>query len=175
MTVLRKFRLAILFFVLAGTVGCDQTSKHIARKELSQNESITIPGGLGELRLAENLGSFLSFGSSLPKSIRSGIFIVGSGLGLIALLAYLAVWAKLDLISFVGLAAVTAGGLSNLIDRITQSGRVTDFIFIRVGWLHTGVFNMADSVIVIGVALLMYASWKARRQINPSQSDNRKG
>jgi len=67
MTLSRKLRLACVMLLLACTVGCDQTSKHIARVGLSQAGSVTLPRGLGELRLAENPGSFMSLGALLPE------------------------------------------------------------------------------------------------------------
>src|SRR4051812_42292130 len=136
----RKLRLAILFLVLGCTVGCDQTSKHVARTELGRLGSVALPGGFGELRLAENPGSFLSLGASIPQSVRLAVFTVGVGVGLIVLFAYLVGQAKLGWMSFVGLALVLAGGVSNLVDRILQQGLVTDFIFLQVGPFHTGVF-----------------------------------
>jgi signal peptidase II len=158
----RKLRLAILFLVLGCTVGCDQTSKHVARTELGRLGSVTLPGGFGELRLAENPGSFLSLGASIPQSLRLAVFTVGVGVGLIGLFAYLIGQARLSWMSFVGLALVLAGGVSNLIDRVLQQGLVTDFIFVQIGPFHTGVFNVADVLIMAGVAALVCAVWKRR-------------
>lgn len=154
MTLRPKFRLLILLLGLTCTVGCDQTTKHLARAKLGSLGAVMLPGGFGELRLAENPGSFLSFGASFPASLRSGIFIVGVGLSLVMLFIYLARSSRLDWMSFVGLTLTWAGGASNLVDRLTRHGLVTDFIFIRVGALRTGIFNGADLMIMIGVVVL---------------------
>jgi signal peptidase II len=163
MTTSRKLRLVTLFLVLGCAVGCDQVSKQIARAKLSQRDPVMLPGGLGELGLAENPGSFLSLGASFPRSLRLAVFTVGVGVGLLALFACLVGHATLSWLSFVGLALAMAGGLSNLIDRVTRQGFVTDFIFIRVAPLHTGIFNLADFMIVTGVATLVCALWKQPR------------
>lgn len=155
-----KLRLMILFLVLGCTVGCDQTSKHFARIGLGESGYISLPGGFGELRLAENSGSFLSLGSSLPQSLRLALFIVGTGAVLIALFVYLVAHARLNWLVFLGLSLFMAGGMSNLIDRITRQGFVTDFIFLRVGSLHTGIFNVADTMIMLGAAVLACALWQ---------------
>jgi signal peptidase II len=160
MTPLRKLRLAVLLLVLGCTVGCDQTSKHFARTELSRLGSVVLPGGFGELRLAENPGAFLSFGDSLPRSVRVLCFTLGAGAGLLALLVHLLGSSKLKWLPFVALAMVFAGGTSNLFDRITRQGLVTDFITIRVGPFQTGVFNVADTLVMLGVGLLVLAQWK---------------
>jgi signal peptidase II len=138
-------------------VGCDQTSKHIARTELKHLGSVTLP--FGEFRLAENSGSFLSLGDSLPEPLRLALLTVGVALGLSGLLAYLAGSTRLSRYSFIGLGLMWAGGTSNLIDRVTRQGLVTDFIFIRVGPLHTGVFNPADVMIMIGLAVIVCDLW----------------
>lgn len=159
-----------MLLVLGCTVGCDQTTKHIARRELGERGSITVPGGFGEFRLAENPGSFLGFGDSLPKSLRLAIFTIGVGIGLFSLLAYLVFGGWLGWLFFIGLGLVCAGGMSNLIDRITRHGLVSDFIFIRIGPFQTGVFNVADVVIMIGGAVIARDLWLRRHKHVPKQS-----
>ncbi len=56
-----------------------------------------------------------------------------------------------------GYALVLGGALGNLIDRV-QFGYVVDFIDVRI-W---PVFNLGDSAITIGVALLIFRSLKRR-------------
>ena len=158
----RRLRLVVLLLVLGFTVGCDQASKQMARTKLSQLGSVTMPGGFAELTLAENPGSFLSLGAVLPQPLRLAVFTVGIGVGLILLLAYLVGQAKLGWVPFIGLALVLAGGVSNLIDRVTRQGFVTDFVLIRIGPLHTGIFNLADFVIVAGIIAFACALGKQR-------------
>jgi len=170
MTTSRRIRLVVLFLVLVCTVGCDQTAKHLARTGLGESGSISFPGGFGELRLAENPGSFLSLGAAFPQSLRMAVFTVGVGVGLAVLLVYLIDRARLSRLAFLGLALVLAGGASNLIDRITRQGCVTDFIFLRVGPLHTGVFNVADMLIMVGIGAVAYALWKPQNTIEQREN-----
>lgn len=165
MRLARKARLACLLFLLVCTVGCDQISKHIARAGLSQMDSVSLPGGLVELKLAENPGSFLSLGALLPGSTRFVIFTLGVGVGLVALLAYLISRARIDRTHFIGLSFVMAGGMSNLLDRIFRHGLVTDFVTIHIGPFHTGIFNPADVLIMAGLALII---WRFRRRTDSS-------
>jgi signal peptidase II len=55
----------------------------------------------------------------------------------------------------VGIASILGGGLSNLLDRCLYDGRVFDFLNVGIGTLRTGVFNVADMGIMLGVALLL--------------------
>jgi signal peptidase II len=162
----RTFRLAAVFLVLAFTAGCDQATKHLARTELSQVGSTFLPGGFIELSLAENPGAFLSLGASLPETAR-GILSAGVAVGLAALLLYLLRAKGLHWFSFLGFVLIWAGGMSNSIDRFARHGLVTDFIIMRIGPLHTGVFNLADLSIVAGT-LMLVLSLRTRRK--PAQS-----
>jgi signal peptidase II len=157
----RTIRLVALILVLVATAGCDQATKHFARTELSQRGSSTFPGYFIEFTLAENPGAFLSFGASLPQAARRAIFTVGVSCGLAFLLAYLVRRPGLRWLPFLGLALIWAGGMSNLIDRFARGGLVTDFVVVRVGPYHTGVFNLADFAVLIGL-LMLVTSLRAR-------------
>ena len=106
----------------------------------------------------------------MSEPMRSALLKAGVGLGLLGILAYL-VTCRLPGPSFIGLALVWSGGASNLIDRLTRHGVVSDFIFIQVGPLHTGIFNVADVMVVTGIALLAFGLLKRgdkRSQERPS-------
>ncbi len=61
---------------------------------------------------------------------------------------YLSVWGKL------ALALIMGGAVGNLFDRLVY-GYVIDFIDIKV-W---PVFNLADSAVVVGAAVLILVLW----------------
>ena len=62
----------------------------------------------------------------------------------------------------VALGLLVGGSVSNLFDRVRQ-GHVTDFIHIT----HWPTFNLADTFIVIGVALLVIGLGRAERPPEP--------
>ena len=163
-------RLLAVLLVLLSTAGCDQATKHLARTELSQWRSSPFAGGLIELTLAENPGTFLSLGASLPEPIRHGLLTIGIGIGLTCLLAYLIRAATLRWTSFLALTLVWAGGMSNLVDRFARKGLVTDFILLRVGPIHTGIFNLADLAIVAGLIILAASARRAGKTEAGSKS-----
>jgi signal peptidase II len=125
-------------------------------------------GGLVELRLAENPGSFLSLGALLPDSARFAFFTLGVGAGLLALTGYLTRRSRIGLMRFIGLSLVMAGGISNVLDRIFNHGLVTDFATVRIGPLHTGVFNVADVLIMIGIGAMIWSLRKPRLPAGPT-------
>ena len=61
-----------------------------------------------------------------------------------------------------------AGALGNLIDRLTQNGQVTDFI--SVGTFP--VFNVADSSITAGTAILILGVWLSERAEKQDQAES---
>ena len=139
--------------VLVCTAGCDQITEHVARTELGQMGSATLPGRFLEFTLAENPGAVLSLGATFPPAARSALTACVA-FGLAFLLAYLVRTPRLRFVSFFGLALIWAGGISNLIDRFVHHGLVTDFLVVRAGPLHTGVFNLADFAIVVGILIV---------------------
>jgi len=144
---------AFLLFLIASTIGCDQVSKRVATTHLMGARHQSFLGDTLRLQYAENTGAFLSWGTSLPPWARTALFTVGTAV----ILFFCAVttlqrdWAGLPQ---VGLALVLGGGISNLADRI-HFGAVVDFLNIGIGSLRTGVFNVADMAIMLGVALLL--------------------
>ena len=58
-----------------------------------------------------------------------------------------------------GVRLVVRGGAGNLWDRLV-SGRVIDYIHVR----GFAVFNVADSAIVVGMALLLWEAWRREGQ-----------
>jgi signal peptidase II len=164
MTLPRRVRLLSLLCLIVCTVGCDQASKHIARTSLSHESWMRITGGMLEFRLAENPGSFLSLGAWLPEQARFALFTFGVGAGLVVLAGYLTSRARIGTSRFIGLSLIVAGGLGNFLDRILRHGLVTDFAVVHVGPFHTGIFNVADILIVAGTGVVLYSFGRKQNQ-----------
>ena len=68
-----------------------------------------------------------------------------------------------------GLALIVGGALGNMIDRLA-TGRVVDFIHVHWGTHYFPAFNVADSAITVGAALLLLDAWQeGRRARAPSR------
>ena len=67
------------------------------------------------------------------------------------------------------LGFLTGGAIGNAIDRAAY-GAVVDFLHLHWGAWSWYVFNLADAAIVVGVAILMYDSWRNEESArsNPS-------
>lgn len=144
-----------LLAVVASTIGCDQVTKHLATVHLMGVARQSFLGDSVRLEYAENTGAFLSLGAGLPAWARTLVFVGGTALILIGCVVA-AFRNRLRPVPVVGFALVFAGGASNLVDRAAH-GAVIDFLNVGIGSLRTGIFNVADMAIMLGVALLIFA------------------
>ena len=146
--------LAVILTLLA-CVGCDQVSKSAARAWLASGVRESFLGDSLRLQLVENPGSFLSLGASLPEHIRFTLFTVAVAVVLLGLISASLFSGRLGFWRVIALALVAGGGCSNLLDRLTFGGRVTDFLNVGIGSFRTGIFNVADMAILLGALLLV--------------------
>src|SRR5690606_33021101 len=111
----------------------------------------------------ENSGAFLSMGQTWWQPIKSTLFIVLPTVALLFGIYYMmrlgGRWPWLTL----ALGFAIGGGIGNMIDRLLY-GSVTDFVHIRIGAFQTGIFNMADVSIMIGVGVLLLFAVKGRKR-----------
>jgi signal peptidase II len=154
-------RIVLVLFIITACVGCDQITKSVAKSYLMEHPMISVLGNTVCILYAENDGAFLSLGASLPQKTRLFIFTGGVFLLLISVFTYLIFASGIDALAVVSLSMVTGGGLSNLLDRLIYGGHVVDFINFGIGGLRTGIFNVADLAIMLGMFMFVMDSVKA--------------
>lgn len=181
----KKYLLFFLIIVLG--VGLDQFTKHLANIHLGPSCNmeypefdITISGDCpydGDAFFTwyhvYNDGAFLSLGSDWSPALRLIALTILPGLLLIGVLIYFLRSDKVRTLEAVTFALIAAGGLGNIVDRV-MAGKVVDFMFMNLDifnqgwdWAKTGIFNVADLYIVIGVCLYVIAvakNWLAGRR-----------
>jgi signal peptidase II len=133
------------------TFGCDRVTKHVATAALKGVPPRSYLGDTVRLHYAENPGGFLSLGAELPRFVRILVFDVGTAAILVATIVVVR-RQKLPLQVLLAVTLIGAGGASNLVDRAVR-GSVVDFLNVGIGGLRTGIFNVADLAITLGVAL----------------------
>lgn len=151
-------RVALLLLICA-TAGCDRVTKHLAASTLAGLPGQSFLADTVRLQYVENAGAFLGLGADWPPAVRTGLFTIGTGLILFAVVvvAIRLHWSRL---AFVGLGLVLAGGASNLVDRIAH-GSVIDFMNVGLGPLRTGIFNVADMAILLGVGIVVFLNYRS--------------
>ncbi len=154
-------RFGIIFLVLLN-IGCDQISKKIVRNNVEETAYIEVIDNHFILTKVENTGAMLGFGQYMSPILKI-IFL--QAIPVIVLLVLLfRILRKTDMDKWLifAFACVIGGGIGNLIDRIAH-GSVTDFFLIKLGFLKTGIFNMADVSVTMGVLLLLFLSFRTKK------------
>lgn len=137
------------------SLALDLLSKWWITANLGYADRITVIDGFFYITHVRNPGAAFGMFTSTSADIRLPFFI---GVSLVALAIIVNFYRRLapgDRHAALTLGLILGGALGNLIDRI-RYGEVVDFLHFR---LWTGYswpdFNLADSFIVVGVALLL--------------------
>jgi len=132
-----------LVAVAIAAVVADQVNKRAIENRLALDETHSVLPGL---TITHVRNSGIAFGI-FPG--RPGIVSILPAAAAVWMLVHFARSGSRHVLFPVALGLLVGGSVSNLADRVRQ-GHVTDFIHIT----HWPTFNLADSFIVIGVALL---------------------
>jgi len=158
-----KQKLTRFLVIMAAGIGLDQLTKILAWTNLKGQPDIDFFGDLFVLTYAENDGAFLSMGSGLPEFLRVALLIILPLAVIGGIVWYLLRSKKVGSIEFWALSLVAAGGLGNMIDRIIY-GAVVDFMNMGIGSLRTGIFNVADMLIMAALGLFIVMFIKGSRK-----------
>jgi signal peptidase II len=151
----------------------DQITKIAIQHALVQGQSIDVLPPVITLVLAYNPGaafSFLASGSGWQRYFFLAIALIAS-----ALIIYMMVKHIKDRFLCFALALVLGGAVGNLIDRAVY-GAVVDFVLVRwpggpAVFDPWPAFNLADSCITVGAALLIWDSFR-RSRVKTSSREN---
>ena len=170
---IRRFLLAAI--ILSSCIGCDQVTKNLASQSLKNFPARSFFAGTLRLEYALNPGGFLSLGGNLPEHVRPWFFVGFNFCMMLGLCGFLVLRRDIHWTLFVAVSYILAGGIGNLIDRISNNGLVTDFINVGIGHLRTGIFNIADMAVMFGglaaVALTYRETNVEKRKRDSSNSD----
>jgi len=145
----------------------DQLTKLYIDRTMKLYQSIPVIDGLFSLTYLRNRGAAFSFLSD--ASWRLPFFLIAT---VIAVIAILVAFKKLrddQRFAAVSLTLILAGAVGNLIDRV-RLGEVIDFLDVYWRNHHWPAFNVADSAICVGVALLAFDMFKEERRLKKESS-----
>jgi len=135
----------------------DQVSKWVMVSWLSLYETVAVIPYFN-LTMAHNTGAAFSFLAGAGGWQRW--FFIGLATAIsIGLFIWLNKLAKTKL-EATSISLILGGAIGNVIDRI-YFGYVIDFLDVYYGTYHWPAFNIADSAIVVGAALLIIDSFRA--------------
>jgi signal peptidase II len=132
----------------AALVAADQISKVLAVRYLPKGETVRVIPYVFNFVYVENRGA--AWGMLADQR---WIFIVISSVAIVVILAALLYMARAKKTLVISLLLILSGGIGNMIDRVAN-GFVVDFIQFGF-WQSFPVFNVADSFVTIGGAMLL--------------------
>lgn len=151
------------------TVVLDFATKYLVKTLMQLGQTITVIPGFFNITYVLNKGA--AWGILADKR---WIFLSFSTVAIVLIAVLLYYFRKSELILRISLSLVLGGGVGNMIDRIFNGdilfdGAVVDFL--QTSFIDFPVFNIADSAVCIGAALmfvyiLFYETKNARTDKN---------
>ena len=143
---------AALAAIAGAAIVADQLTKHIVASQLWLDENVKV---IGPFSIHHVQNSGIAFGLF---SQATGVVIVLTLVAVAWMIVYFFRSGARHPLLPVAVGLLIGGSISNLADRV-RLGHVTDFLDLR----YWPAFNLADSFIVIGVAILLGALVAADR------------
>jgi signal peptidase II len=152
---------AVVFFF-------DRVTKVLIERNVSVWDTRSVIPGLFNIVHTKNRGAAFGMFSDGSSEVRTFLLIGVSVLVLIFIAVLLLQPSRAGFsgskMTMIGLSMVLGGAIGNIYDRIA-SGMVTDFLEFYLGQWHFAAFNIADSAITVGAALLLLDMWMSRKQV----------
>jgi signal peptidase II len=157
-------RTAFIVLLIVFNIAIDQISKFLVRVNVTPFSETPIIGDYFTLHNVENTGAFLGMGSELNGPMKL-ILLLLLPIGVLGYVLYYIIKNKsLDRFSLIGFCCIIGGGVANVYDRIVYKS-VTDFFHIDLGGVFkTGIFNVADMSVMLGMGLLLYGNFKTNKK-----------
>jgi len=157
-----KAKYLILLAVTPLILIVDQLTKLYIDGTMKLYQSIPVIDGLFNITYLRNRGAAFSF--LAEASWRLPFFLLAT---VIAVIAILVAFTKLrddQRFAAVSLTLILSGAVGNLIDRV-RLGEVIDFLDVYWRSHHWPAFNVADSAICVGVALLALDMYREEKRL----------
>jgi signal peptidase II len=157
-------RWAIFSIITVVGLIADQATKLYVDKVMALYQTIPVIDGLFNIFYIRNKGAAFSFLSN--ATWRIPFFVTVSLVASIAIVVGIQKLREDQKLAQISMAMIFTGAVGNLIDRL-RLGEVIDFLDVYWKTHHWPAFNVADSLICVGVALLamdMFREDKRQKQ-----------
>jgi len=132
----------------------DQITKWLVRTRVPLHGSIEVIPDFLDITHVRNTGAAFGFLNAVDFPGKTIVIAVVAICALVGVSLYAGTLASQQLLARLGMALIIGGAAGNLIDRIVV-GSVVDFVDAYWGTFHFWAFNVADSAISVGVALMI--------------------
>ena len=135
-------------------VALDQLTKWLVRVRVPLHDSVQIIPNLLDITHVRNTGAAFGFLNGVDFPGKTLVIAVVAMVALVGVALYSGTLSNQQLLPRLGMALIIGGAAGNLIDRVFI-GSVVDFVDAYWGSFHFWAFNVADSAITVGVALMI--------------------
>ena len=160
----RRLRLAAL--VAIAVLVLDQVTKEIVERSMTLYESIPLLPFFS-LTYVRNTGAAFGVLGALPASLRLPLFIAVTVVAVVTLWSYLRQVQDDQPWVAGALGGILGGAAGNLVCRL-RYGEVVDFLHLHYRGFDWPMFNVADSAITVGVAIVLLQSLRAAPDRKPA-------
>jgi signal peptidase II len=133
----------------------DLWTKALVLARIDLHEAIPVIPNFFQLVHVRNTGAAFGLGANASSKLVPILLNVGAIAVFCVVVVYALRSAVSDRVLQTGLHLILGGAIGNLLDRF-RFGYVVDFLDVYVGRHHWPAFNVADSAICIGIALLFF-------------------
>ncbi|HET8796199.1 MAG TPA: signal peptidase II [Thermoanaerobaculia bacterium] len=141
--------------IAAAIIILDLWTKALVLARIDLYESIPVIDGFFNLVHVRNTGAAFGIGANASSKIVPLLLNFGALAVFCVVVVYALRSSVTDRVLQTGLHLILGGAIGNLIDRF-RFGYVVDFLDVYIGRHHWPAFNVADSAICIGIALLFF-------------------
>jgi len=152
--------------VVVAVVASDFITKRIAEANLTRFPRPVL-GDWFTFQLVYNPGA--AFGLNVGEHSR-WVFMILALIALVILGVMVKNTLPTDRFRMASLGLICGGAVGNLIDRITSSRGVVDFIDVGIGNARWPTFNVADMAVTCGAVALAIVLWQEGKQASPQTS-----
>ena len=145
-----SFQLAVAGLIVIA----DQITKLLIRREFELYDTAAVIPNLFSLTRIHNTGAAFGLLDGVDLPFKTGLLALVSVGALVGLVMFAVSLPEIHRLARVGVALVVGGAAGNLIDRVWL-GYVVDFVDVYWGTWHFWAFNVADSAITVGMALII--------------------
>jgi signal peptidase II len=164
----------VLLVICFWIISIDQWTKYVVQQRLAIYQKVEVIHGFFNIVHVRNTGGAFGIFGGEKGGMGSLLFVVASLIAIGSILFFFIKLREDEKNLSLSFSLVLAGAIGNLIDRL-RYGEVVDFLdFYRFSY-HWPAFNIADSVICIGIGLLALELFiRDRRRSTKSQAPNPK-
>lgn len=150
----------LFFTIVTISIVLDQLSKLYIENNFEYGRMLVLIENHFYITHLRNPGA--AFGILADSTWRLPFFLTIATIAIVGILWYFKTLPQHNYFMHAALALIFGGAVGNVIDRV-RLGEVVDFIGVHWYQYHWPAFNVADSAICVGVAILLVCTWREDR------------